>query len=225
MKILTLQLAAALALLFFPRFWMRRGVALLRRRGRSGGSERIRDPWKDGEPGDPRVDPRKEFAKVRNYLDLLRAAAGGVAIWGAPGLAPALAADPEAGGRGALRVLAIQGGLTVLAVLVQAVRYEKLRLSFFPPVFFLAGLSVAASGYRAAAFAFVAIWAFNAGIANAQGFLAVYALLLLGFGLLFNGWSSVPAATMAVAAFLPMLLSLLARRPLVIFTRKGSRGR
>jgi hypothetical protein len=84
-------------------------------------------------------------------------------------------------------------------------------------------LAVGAVGYQAAVFAFVGIWVVNAGISNAQGFLAVYALLLLGFGLLFNGWRSIPAAAMAFTAFFPVLLSLMVRRPLMIFTRKGSR--
>jgi hypothetical protein len=48
-------------------------------------------------------------------------------------------------------------------------------------------------------------------------------LLLLGFGLLFNGWRSIPAVAMALTAFFPVLLSLMVRRPLMIFTRKGSR--
>jgi hypothetical protein len=224
MKILTLQFVLALVVLFFPRNALRAGGNLLRRkRRRSGGSERILEPWKDREPGDPRIAPAMEFLKPRNYLDLVRAAAGGVALWGGFYVPPALAADPAAGGRMPLLVLGLKCLLTLLAVVVQAVRYEKVKVSFFPPIFFLGGLAVGVIGYQAAAFAFVGIWVVNAGISNAQGFLAVYALLLLGFGLLFNGWRSIPAVAMALTAFFPVLLSLMVRRPLMIFTRKGSR--
>ncbi|PAW82261.1 MAG: hypothetical protein B9S27_03370 [Opitutia bacterium Tous-C8FEB] len=224
MKILTLQFVLALAVLFFPRNALRAGNNLVRRkRRRSSGSERILEPWKDREPGDPRIAPAVEFLKPRNYLDLVRAAAGGVALWGGFYVPPALAADPAAGGRMPLLVLGLKCLITLLAVVVQSIRYEKVKVSFFPPIFFLGGLAVGALGYQAAAFAFIGIWVVNAGISNAQGFLSVYALLLLVFGLLFNGWRSIPAAAMAFTAFFPVLLSLMVRRPLMIFTRKGSR--
>ena len=58
-------LLLGIVLLWFPRHWMRRGVALMRRRKRSAASERITEPWKDREPGDPRVDIRVEFGKFR----------------------------------------------------------------------------------------------------------------------------------------------------------------
>ena len=110
MKILTLQFVLALVVLFFPRNALRAGVNLVRRkRRRSSGSERILEPWKDREPGDPRITPAVEFLKPRNYLDLVRAAAGGVAIWGGFYVPPALAADPAAGGhtRAALQQAAL----------------------------------------------------------------------------------------------------------------------
>ena len=224
MKILTLQFVLALVVLCFPRNALRAGGNLVRRRRRrSGGSERILEPWKDREPGDPRIAPGVEFLKPRNYLDLVRAGAGGVALWGGFYVPPALAADPAAGGRMPLLVLGLKCLITLLAVVVQSIRYEKVKVSFFPPIFFLGGLAVGAVGYQAAAFAFIGVWVVNAGISNAQGFLSVYALLLLGFGLLFNGVRSIPAAAMALTAFFPVLLSLMVRRPLMVFTRKGSR--
>ncbi len=224
MKILTLQFVLVLVVLFFPRNALRVGGSLSRRkRRRSGTSQRILEPWKDREPGDPRIMPAVEFRKLRNYLDLVRAGAGGVALWGGFYVPPALAADPAAGGRMPLVVLGLKCLITLLAVVIQSIRYEKVKVSFFPPIFFLSGLAVGVVGYPAAAFAFIGIWVSNAGISNAQGFLSVYALLLLGFGLLFNGSRSIPAGAMALAAFSPVLLSLMVRRPLMIFTRKGSR--
>ena len=216
-------LVLGLLLLWFPRQWMRRGLALLQRKRRSSGSERILEPWKDREPGDPRVNPRVEFAKFRNYVDLLRGFAGGLAIWGGLGIEPALQAAAGAGGRAAWQVLGIKGAVVAIGLVIQAVRYERVRLSFFPPIFYLAGLSGALCHYQAAVFAFAMIWIVNAGLRNAQGFLSVYALLLAGFGALFNSWRSVPVLLVAVLAFVPVLLSLMAGRPLMIFTRKGSR--
>lgn len=225
MKILTLQFVLVLVVLFFPRNALSAGGNLLRRkRRRSGTSQRILEPWKDREPGDPRIMPAVEFRKLRNYLDLVRAGAGGVALWGGFYVPPALAADPNAGGRMPLAVLGLKCLITLLAVVIQSIRYEKVKVSFFPPIFFLSGLAVGVVGYPAAAFAFIGIWVSNAGISNAQGFLSIYALLLLGFGLLFNGARSIPAGAMALAAFSPVLLSLMVRRPLMIFTRKGSRN-
>jgi hypothetical protein len=85
-------LALGVLLLWFPRHWMRRGVALLQRRRRSSkGVERIAEPWKDREPGDPRVNARVEFLKFRNYVDLFRGLAGSLVIWGGLGIAPAIA--------------------------------------------------------------------------------------------------------------------------------------
>lgn len=224
MKILTLQFALVLVALWFPRNALRAGGSLLRhKRRRSGGSQRILEPWKDREPGDPRIVPAVEFRKPRNYLDLVRAGAGGVALWGGFEVPPALAADPAAGGRMALAVLGLKFLITLLAVVIQSIRYEKVKVSFFPPIFFLSGLAVGVVGYQSAAFAFIGIWVVNAVISNAQGFLSVYALLLLGFDLLFKGALSIPAVVIGLAAFSPVLLSLMVRRPLMIFTRRGSR--
>ncbi len=216
-------LLLGLLLLWFPRHWLRRGVALLQRKRRSTGSSRILEPWKDREPGDPRVNPRVEFGKFRNYVDLFRALAGGLAIWGGLGLEPAIAPAFGASRGVEMQVLAAKGAAVAIGLVIQAVRYERVRLSFFPPIFYLAGLSGALCNYQGALFAFVAIWIVNAGLGNAQAFLTGYAIVLYGFGALFTGFRSVPVLLVAGLAFLPVLLSLLARRPLMIFTRKGSR--
>lgn len=217
-------LLLGLALLWFPRHWMRRGVALLRRRRRSSGSERIVDPWKDSEPGDPRVNFRVEFTKVRNYLDLLRALAGGLAIWGGLSVVPALGLGENPPKAAVLQLLVLRCAIVLIGVVIQSVRYEKHRISFYPPIFYLAGLSACLSGLSAAGFAFLLIWSINAGLGNAQAFLSAYALLLGGFGALFAGPKNIPAMLAAGLTFLPVLLSLMAKRPLMIFTRKGSRS-
>ena len=125
----------------------------------------------------------------------------------------------------ALAVLGLKFLITLLAVVIQSIRYEKVKVSFFPPIFFLSGLAVGVVGYQSAAFAFIGIWVVNTVISNAQGFLSIYALLLLGFDRLFKGALSIPAVVIGLAAFSPVLLSLMVRRPLMIFTRRGSRDR
>jgi hypothetical protein len=58
---------------------------------------------------------------------------------------------------------------------------------------------------------------------NPGGFLSVYALVLGAFGAFFIGPTNQLVVAAVVFCFLPVLLSLLAHRPLVLFTRKGTR--
>jgi hypothetical protein len=213
-----------LLLLWFPRQWMRRGVAYLQRRRRSAESARIVEPWKDREPGDPRVQFRTEFGKFRNYLDLLRGAAGSLVMMGGMGIPPSIDVAEGAPRIAAYQVAGLAGGILLIGLLVQAVRYEKNRFSFYPPIFYLAGLSVGLTDIRGATFAFALIWTINPALPNAQAFLSVYALLMTLFGHFFTRSTDISAIYAGVLCFLPVLLSLLANRPLMVFTRKGSRG-
>lgn len=210
-------LLVGLLLLWFPRQWMRYGLVF--RRGRQHRSRWRKEPWNQPEPGDPRLIFRVEIAKVRNYFDLLRAAAGSLAIIGGYGI------EAAPGNRlGAMQVLGLKLGILLLALLIQTVRYENRHLSFFAPVFFIAGLSINLCGHWAALFAFVLVWSVCAVFPNAQGFLTVYALLLGLFGLLLRGWGSrLPVAAM-ILCLLPVLLSLLTRRRLGSFVRRGAHG-
>jgi MFS family permease len=210
----------ALLLLWFPRQWMRFGPQLARRRRRS--SSRPQEPWVHRETGDPRVNFREEFAKFRNYIDLLRAAAGSLALLGGLGIEPAIVAAEE-GGRGNLKVMAIRIGVLLIGVLVQTIRYEHRRVSYYPPVFFLAGVSVGLCGIRAAGFAFVLAWTLGSAVPSALGFLSGYAVLMVAFGTLFPQVGRLPVIASGVLAFVPVLLSLMTRRPLTILTRKASR--
>lgn len=212
-----------LALLWFPRHWMRRGVALLRRRRRSAESTRITEPWKDREPGDPRVNFVTEFTKFRNYIDLLRGAAGSLVFFGGMGMPAAMAVAADAPRNANLQLLGVRSAVLLVGVLLQAVRYETARVSFYPAIFYLAGMSVGLCGINGAAFAFVLIWAINPALPNAQGFMTIYAVLLVVFGHFFAAGGDIPALFAGVLCFLPVLLSLLAKRPLTAFTRKGTR--
>ena len=215
-----LSLFGALLLLWLPRLWLRQGLARLGRRRRVGKNPLIVEPWREREPGDPQVNFRAEFRKGSNYADLLRAGIGGLLLWGGPGFSPAVTFAADAPRGGTWLALALTGGVALVGLLIQTTRREKQRLSFFPPVFYLAGLSVALCDWRGAAFAFVLIWAVNPSLPNARAFLSVYALLLVVFGRFFGGAGMTSLAMAAGLTFLPVLLSLLANRPLTVFSRK-----
>ena len=68
--------------------------------------------------------------------------------------------------------------------------------------------------------AFLLVWAINPMFGNAEGFLTVFAILLAGFGLLFKDTARLLAIAAFVLTFLPVLLALLTRRPLVVLSRK-----
>ena len=212
-----------LLLLWFPRQWMRRGVAFVRRRKRSVASKRT-EPWKNIEPGDPHVFFATEFTKFRNYIDLLRAGAGGCMLWGGLGLPAVLALKAGASGIVLHQLSATRGAILLVAVLIQAVRYEKHRFSFYPPIFFLAGLTIPTCGLPIGGFAFVLIWALNLALPNAQGFLTAYAAIVVVFGYFFQRGIDLSVTFVAFLIFLPVLLSLLAKRQLIIFTRKAARA-
>ncbi len=217
-------LLLALILLWFPRHWFRRVVSLLKRRRRSATSARITDPWKDREPGRPKISPRTEFSKLRNYLDLCRASAGSVLIMGGFGYAPAVALSADAPGGSGGKLLVVRCGLLLVGLLIQAVRFESNRLSFYPPIFFIAGLSLGLGDHRSAALAFISIWAFIPLVAEASVFLTIYAGLIVGFSYFFGRLGDIYALYSGVLCFLPVLLSMLARRPLAIYAQSGARG-
>jgi len=214
----------ALLLLWFPRQWLRLGVSVMRRRTKSPAEvRRAEEPWNQRERGDPRVDFRGEFGKVRNHVDWLRGGAGSLAVMGGLGIEPCLGLAENAGSVAGRELFVAKLGILLVGLLIQTVRYEKSRFMFFAPIFFLCGLSVGLCGVKGAFFAFAMIWALNPMLGSPQGFLAVYAMLMLGFGLLFLGIKNKLPVVALVYCLLPVLLSLLAHRPLVLFSKKGSR--
>lgn len=218
-------LLAALLLLWFPRLWMRRGRVVLSRPRRRRENPLITEPWREREPGDPQIIFRVEFSKSSNYLDLLRAAMGSLLLSGGLG-APAAVLTESGASRSEVWLALGLGTFALLAgLLIQTIRWEKQRLSFYPPIFYVAGLSAGLCDVRGAAFAFVLIWAMSPSLPNARGFLSVYALLLIVFGRFFGGAGVQLLLVAAGLAFLPVLLSLLAKRPLTVFSRKTHRTR
>ena len=219
-------LLLAVVLLWFPRQWMRLGIALWNRRRRrtEGMIRREEEPWHTSEPGDPAVDVRDEFGKIRNYVDLLRGAAGSLAIMGGWRIDPCITLSTEPTAFLLGEYLTVQIGILLLGLLAQTVRHEQNRLLFFAPIFFLAGLSIGLCGVTVAGFSFVMIWAFNPMLKNPAIFLSIYALLIGLFARLFLGSVNSLSLVAAFFFFLPVLLSAMAQRPLVLFARKSVRS-
>lgn len=214
-------LLLALLMLWFPRQWLRLGRVFKRRRS-AGATRAASEPWNVREAGDPRVSIGAEFSKFRNYIDLLRAAAGSLALAGGLGIPASIDVAEGAPRNMSYAVLALRALILLIGLLMQTVRYDKRKVTFYPAIFFIAGLSVGLCDPSAAAFAFAMVWAINAMFGNAQAFLAVYALLIVGFGSLFASRLGLTVILAGFLALLPVLLSLMANRPLVVFSRKGT---
>lgn len=219
-------LLLALLLLCFPRQWMRLGLTFWNRKKKrsEGATRREEEPWKNSEPGDPAVSFRDEFLKVRNYVDLFRATAGSLAVFGGLGIDACFSAPAESPRLLVAEVLVAQIVLLLVGLLIQLVRYERGRFLVFAPIFFLAGLTVGVCGVKTAAFAFALIWAINPMLKNPSAFLMAYAVLVGLFGGLFLDFTDKMVILAAFVTFLPVLLSALMQRPLVLFTRKTVRG-
>lgn len=204
-------LLIAVAMLWFPRQWLRSGARVLKKRRKPDGAMERLAGMGARDPEDKSVHPGREFANFRNYIDLFRALAGGY------GLSQfAFTAGTE---EAAISVLVIQILVLLVAVLIQSVRYDS-RLSFFAPIFFFVGMSVGASGHYTGLFAFALVLAINPVIPNPRMFLTAYGLLLLPFGFVFGAPLDLLGVN-AVLILLPPLMSLLSKRPLVIFTKKA----
>jgi hypothetical protein len=216
-------LVLGVLLLWFPRGWLRLGLPVLRRRRRRGERSKSVEPWRAREPGDPHVSFATEFRKFRNFIDLLRAGAASLVFAGGMGIPPSLVAEPGAPRAVVWQIVALRAAILLVGVLIQTIRVERGRVSFYPPIFYLAGLSIGLCDIRGAAFAFALMWALNTGLPNSQGFLSVYALLLVAFGHLFARRGDLSAVYAGILAFVPVLLSLLAKKPLTIMSRKAPR--
>ncbi len=204
----------ALLLLTFPRQWLRLGGKVIGRNAPRQSSL----PAVERDARDLSLKLKAEFVKVRNWVDLARAAAGSLAInYGCFSVAPGEAKIV------ASQILGLKAVLLVLAVVVQTIRIEQ-RLQLSAPVFFILGLSFGLIGWPAALFACVAVWTFNQVIPTAAVFLAVFAGIELCFGLLLARGQYLYIILSAVLAFLPLIISGLSRRSLVRLN-KSNRSR
>jgi hypothetical protein len=203
-------LLMAIAMLWLPRQWLRSGARVLKKRRKPDGALERLAGMGARDPADKSVQLGREFANFRNYVDLFRALAGGFSL----SQFAFEAGSPEA----ALTFFWIQAVILLGAVLIQSIRKDA-RVSFFAPIFFFVGLTVGGCAHYAGLFAFVLVLAINPVIPNPRMFLTAYSLLLLPVGLLLGAeWKLL--SVMVSLILLPPLMSLLSKRPLVIFTRK-----
>ena len=204
-------LLIAVAMLWFPRQWLRSGGRVLKRRRKPDGALERLAGMGARDPDDKSVQPGREFANFRNYVDLFRALAGGYSL--------SQFAFTAGGEDAAMKAFLIQAGVLLVAVLIQGIRFDE-RVSFFAPIFYLTGMSVGTSGHYTGLFAFALVLAINPIIPNPRMFLTAYGLLLLPFGYVFDAPLDLLAVNSGAILMLP-LLSLLTKRPLVIFSRKA----
>lgn len=204
----------ALVLLWLPRRWLRVGDRLLKRpeTRRRDGAPAPRDH------DDSSLKIKEEAGKPRNWLDLIRAAAGSFILQhecfdqasdGSPGAAA--------------WIFILQAAICVVAVLIQMVRLES-RLSFSAPIFFIGGLGIGILGWLSGLFAWVAIWVLNFVLPGPSLFLFVFSTLLAGFGVLFSAGPSRDTALAAGLAWLPVVFSLVTKRRLVQLGRKSTKS-
>ncbi|MBW8782834.1 MAG: hypothetical protein JF599_13235 [Verrucomicrobia bacterium] len=202
-------LPLAVLLLWFPRQWLRFGKKLnLARPHRRRSEKEVRDAE------DISLRLRDEFRKVRNWVDLVRAAVGSIGL-----CVVCFNIAPDAPKNTPVTIFLIQTAVLVVAVLIQTVRVQP-RLTLVAPVFFVLGLSFGLVGWPAALLACVAIWALNLVLPSAGYFLFFFAGLEVSFGLLL-GWEGRPSIiSAAVLALIPILLSAVTNRRLVQLNRK-----
>ena len=201
-------LALALAMLLFPRQWMRLGKWRKKHRRERETMEKFAQ---DGavDPDDKSVRLARELKSPRNHLDFLRALAGGVALWEFS----FSAARAQQG-----MVFGWEIGITLLAVVIQLVRWRE-RITFVAPIFYFAGLSIGMGNYFSGSMAFLLVCAINPVIPTPRVFISVFAVLLLPFNY-FLGAGLELALVNTTLLLLGPLASLLSKRPMVIFTRK-----
>jgi hypothetical protein len=215
-------LFAALAMLWFPRQWLRTGRSILKRRRKPDGALERLAGIGARDPEDRSVQPGKEFANFRNYLDFFRALVGGYCL--------ATYAFTAQGKEAAQTVFLVQALVLLAAVAIQTVRFHE-RLSFYAAIFFLVGMSAGSCGvakvdafvtigHGAGLFAFALVLAINPVIPNPRMFLTALGLLLLPFGFFFGADRSLLVVNVLLILLVP-LLSLLTKRPVVIFSRKS----
>lgn len=202
-----LYLALALAMLCFPRQWMRFGKwRKKRRKERETMDKFAQDGARD--PNDQSVRLGRELRSLRNYLDFFRGAAGALALWDF-----SFTAEPKNA-----TVLTLKITITVIAVLIQSSRWRQ-RITWFAAIFFLAGFVIGMGNYVAGSLAFLLVCTVNPIIPTPRLFVAAFGFVLVPFGI-FLGNNTALAIIASSIVFLPVLLSLLSKRPMVVFTRK-----
>ena len=201
-------LVFAVALLWFPRQWLRSGVRVLKRRRKPDGVFEQLAGVGARDPADKSVQLGREFRTFRNHVDLMRSFVGSY------GLMTYAFSGPGTG-----KVLAVQAAVLFVGLGIQAIRVDGGRFSFFAPIFYLVGLSVGFCQHYVGLFAFALVLAINPIIPNPRLFLTAFGVLLVPLGVLLGANSRLVLVAAAGVLAIP-LASLLTKRPVVIFARK-----
>jgi hypothetical protein len=186
---------------------------------RTHSRRRARSPWNSGSEDAASLSYRRELLKPRNFLDYFRAAGGAWALMGGYGIEPALRVDPNAEGGGNVRVLLLQAAIFTLGLLFQVVRFERGRLALTAPVFYLGGLVLLTCGPIAGLSGFVLAWFMTPVFPNVQAFLAILSCVVFLVSYFLAGLQPL-AAVGFVLCWVPIVLSMLFRRPLIVFSRR-----
>ncbi|HSH93538.1 MAG TPA: hypothetical protein VK968_05295 [Roseimicrobium sp.] len=203
-------LLIAVLLLWIPRQWLRYGGKVVTLPERSKADKDIRDA------NDVSLQLRDEILKPRNWVDFLRAAAGGIAVYGVC----FEVGQGAAKGTGNI-VFIVQFAVLLIAVLLQTIRIEQ-RMTLVAPVFFVLGLSFGLIGWKAALFACVTIWVLNLLLPSAGMFLFVFAFVeAVFFRLVGNGFSMKTVILTVILTTFPLLFSALTNRRLVRLNKKN----
>lgn len=208
----------ALVLLWLPRQVLRFGGKVTRS-AKKRRSVKDTNPATVREPGDPSVSFLAEIRKLRNFVDFFRAGIGSAILVGAFGLDAVWSAAEGATEQTQTLVEYGRAAVLLVGVVVQMFRFET-RVTLFPPIFYLSGLTFALCGFYPALFALVLIWVINFALPNPSAFLSIYGLLAMTFGLLFQGLEDMLPFVAAFLMLLPVIVSLLMRRRLVLLTKR-----
>lgn len=204
-----LYLALALAMLWFPRQWMRFGK--LQKKKHRKERETLEKFAQEGanDPDDKSVRLTRELRSPRNYLDLFRGIVGGIALW----------EFSFTGDSSDWVALALKYVIMFVAVMIQTIRWRQ-RITWFAAIFYFAGISIGMGNHVAGSLAFLLTCTINPVIPTPRTFVGVFAIMLLPFNFfLGDGGMTQATANMALVG-LPVLFSLLTNRPMVVFTRK-----
>lgn len=204
-----LYLLLALLLLWYPRHLLRLGKWRSDKRRHREALEKFAQEGAV-DPDDKSVKLRRELGKLRNHLDYLRGFAGTASLWSFS----FTATGPDAH----LVALWVCIAVTTVGFLLQTTRMRQ-RITFFAAIFFAAGMSIGMGNYFSGAMAFLLTCAINPVIPTPRLFLTVYAFLLLPFNWLLGGGGTLALINSGIL-LLPPLLSLLLKRPMVIFARR-----
>ena len=208
-----LILLIGLGLLWTPRSWLRLGAPRKTRKkiAFTGG------PVKDRLPGDHSIWIEKEFKRRQNWIDFGRAIGGSFAVVGSvPIVVEAMITVPSISST--QLAFSIQGVIFLAAVVIQMVRIEE-RMTLFPPIFFVMGLSFAVVGWKAGTIGFAAIWAINLVLPNPVVFLTTYGSGMVILSIFF-GANPKAAVLTAALAIMPPLVAVLLKRRLAQFRKK-----